>query len=546
MSRIYQASITIFLLAAACTSSVDGNGLEIQPLDDGGGQSGLDYAWSRPSSPQALADAGYTFVARYLSYDTTGKNLSASEAQGLIAAGVDIVANWEWAADDALDGYDTGVSDAQQAQALATGCGMPSDRPIYFSVDFDASPDQQAAINDYFDGVASVLGVARTGAYGGYYVIQRLFDAGKIQWGWQTYAWSGGQWDSRAQLRQIQNGVTVAGADGDIDQSEAADFGQWGATAPTTTGAEASQAFVSPDEQHYFFIDSTGTLQHSWWDGNANALQHDQWGNGVVGNPVSLLAGPDQHVFARSTTGDLQHWFWDPNGGLQFNQWGSGLADDPAAMLIGGFQDVWATDAAGNLQHWFWGPNSNGVQHDTWGSGVTGRPSVLLYHGQQHVFARGTGGTLEHYWWDPNAGIQHDTWGSGLASDPVAEPVGDFQDVWAIDGSGNLMQFFWGPSTNGVQQTAWGSGVTGRPTVLLAGAQQHVFARGTSGTLEHFYWDPNTGITHDTWGSGIAADPTALLIDSQEHVWAEDSTGVTQHWYWDPSTNMITHDNWGQ
>ena len=73
-------------------------------------------------------------------------------------------------------------------------------------------------------------GVARTGAYGGYYVIQRLFDAGKIKWGWQTYAWSGGQWDSRAQLRQVQNGI--AGGQMDEDTSEADDFGQWGHGTP--------------------------------------------------------------------------------------------------------------------------------------------------------------------------------------------------------------------------------------------------------------------------------------------------------------------------
>ena len=51
----------------------------------------------------------------------------------------------------------------------------------------------------------------RTGAYGGYYVIKRAFDAGKITWGWQTYAWSGGQWDARAQFRQTSNGITAAG-----------------------------------------------------------------------------------------------------------------------------------------------------------------------------------------------------------------------------------------------------------------------------------------------------------------------------------------------
>ena len=62
------------------------------------------------------------------------------------------------------------------------------------------------------------------------YPVQRLFNAGKITWGWQTYAWSGGQWDSRAQLRQVQNGMTVDGAACDRDEAWASDFGQWGAS----------------------------------------------------------------------------------------------------------------------------------------------------------------------------------------------------------------------------------------------------------------------------------------------------------------------------
>ncbi|MEY9907101.1 hypothetical protein ABIA35_003326 [Catenulispora sp. MAP12-49] len=114
---------------------------------------------------------------------------------------------------------------------MALACGMSAGRPIYFAVDFDAAPGQQTAINAYFDGAASVLGYGRTGAYGGYYPVQRLFDAGKITWGWQTYAWSGGQWESRTQLRQVQNGITVDGADCDQDQAWAADYGQWGARA---------------------------------------------------------------------------------------------------------------------------------------------------------------------------------------------------------------------------------------------------------------------------------------------------------------------------
>src|SRR5215467_16374419 len=105
----------VLLFAGGCIVGDSGGGSAPKISLDVGDEKGIDYAWSHPSSPQALKNAGYTFVARYLSYDTTGKNLTAGEAQGLNAAGIDIVANWEWDADDALNGYNTGVSDAQQA-----------------------------------------------------------------------------------------------------------------------------------------------------------------------------------------------------------------------------------------------------------------------------------------------------------------------------------------------------------------------------------------------------------------------------------------------
>ena len=114
---------------------------------------------------------------------------------------------------------------------------MPGSRPIYFAIDFDAQTASRATLNAYFDGVASVLGRDRTGAYGGYWPISRLFDAGKIAYGWQTYAWSGGNWDPRAQLRQTQNGIWGGGLD--ADQAVADDFGQWGITGGDTVPRRA-------------------------------------------------------------------------------------------------------------------------------------------------------------------------------------------------------------------------------------------------------------------------------------------------------------------
>jgi MYXO-CTERM domain-containing protein len=200
---------------------------------------GVDYSFARPS-PASIVAGGYTFVVRYLSNESA-KNLSASEAAALKAAGLDIVCNWEDSATNALNGYNQGVTDAQTANAQASADGAPAGRPIYFSIDFDEQSSQASAVDSYFDGVASVLGHARTGAYGGYYAIDQLFNAGKIAFGWQAYAWSNGQWDSRAQLRQIQNGID--NGQEDEDEAMAADFGQWGPGAPNSSDWAAQ--FVS-------------------------------------------------------------------------------------------------------------------------------------------------------------------------------------------------------------------------------------------------------------------------------------------------------------
>jgi hypothetical protein len=187
---------------------------------------GVDYAWGRPGAA-ALKKAGVKFVVRYVSHDTTGKNLSASEARALSDAGLWIAVVWESTASRALAGRSAGVADATEAAKQAKACGMPAGRPIYFAVDFDATSGQQDEIHAYLDGVAGVLGRGAVGLYAGYGPIKRAFDAKKITFGWQTYAWSGGNWDSRAQLQQYSNGHDVGGVDCDYDRAMKADYGQW-------------------------------------------------------------------------------------------------------------------------------------------------------------------------------------------------------------------------------------------------------------------------------------------------------------------------------
>jgi hypothetical protein len=209
---------------------------------------GVDYSFARPS-PASIRAQGFTFAARYVSGDPGGgKDLSHAEADALIAAGIDVVVVWEASSTAALNGYNQGVSDARTANAEAASCGEPASRPIYFAVDFETNSGSIGAVSAYFAGVASVLGVARTGAYGGIYTIESLFNEGRIAFGWQTYAWSGGAWDGRAQLRQIQNGID--NDEEDEDEAVASDFGQWGtgaAPAPAPSPTRGSLDSVSCD-----------------------------------------------------------------------------------------------------------------------------------------------------------------------------------------------------------------------------------------------------------------------------------------------------------
>ncbi|MEU6582742.1 glycoside hydrolase domain-containing protein [Nocardia sp. NPDC046763] len=190
---------------------------------------GLDYAGGRPA-PQAIADAGYAFVVRYLcdgGPDLPGKLLTPEEACGLRAAGVSIVSNWETTAERMLDGYAAGADDARAALAQAQACGAPAGRPVYFSADFDAAPEQQPAIDDYLRGAASVLGPDCVGIYGGFWPVSRALDAGTARWGWQTDAWSGGQLDPRCAIHQRIEQATVDGVSCDVNETQVDDFGQW-------------------------------------------------------------------------------------------------------------------------------------------------------------------------------------------------------------------------------------------------------------------------------------------------------------------------------
>lgn len=203
----------------------------------------IDYSTARPPVT-VLKAAGVTAVGRYIGWDSVpgfhsiGKNLTRSEAGNLIEAGISIFLAFEYAPDAALRGRAQGLRDGELAERQLHDLGAPPGMGVYFAVDFDIrdyaphSTDPVAKLGpaaEYFAAIGSLKPAYQVGIYGGYYAVKRALDAGLATLGWQTVAWSGGQWDERAVLRQ-KLGTPIAGADFDQVRehtAHGADFGQW-------------------------------------------------------------------------------------------------------------------------------------------------------------------------------------------------------------------------------------------------------------------------------------------------------------------------------
>lgn len=193
---------------------------------------GIDYSFGNGTTAAQMKNAGKGFVCRYLSGGGS-KDIDKAELGNLLHAGLAVVLVWETSGTRMEGGSAAGHADAEKAHSQANDLGVGG-IPIFFAADWDATPGQQGEINAYLDACAAVIGKARVGLYSGYYPMKRAFDAGKIKYGWQTFAWSGGLWDSRAHIHQYKNEVRLPGAPAaarfDLDRTTPAgvrDFGQW-------------------------------------------------------------------------------------------------------------------------------------------------------------------------------------------------------------------------------------------------------------------------------------------------------------------------------
>ena len=212
----------------------------------------IDFAM-RQISAEHIRAAGYSGVINYVSLSRPGSSMGAKPisrpyAEQLTAAGLSIVSNYQYgkpggtAPSDFRRGFEGGVADARTAWKLHTAAGGGQSAPIFFSIDEDINHDtwNNLALK-WFRGINSVLGVQRTGVYGGIDVCRWAAADGVIgnsrtpghRWAWQTKAWSRGQIDPAAVLYQrvvstaSNPGPVVGGLEVDVNDVLAEDCGQW-------------------------------------------------------------------------------------------------------------------------------------------------------------------------------------------------------------------------------------------------------------------------------------------------------------------------------
>lgn len=195
---------------------------------------GFDTPASCGTQAQAIKNAGYDFVARYLSR-STWKVVTPAEAAQLQAAGLAIVLVYEdgsTAASYFSNGR--GKTDAARAAQQAAALAAPANTTIYFAVDYDASDaDLAGVITQYFQGIADGLrGFAaangtqyRAGVYGSGATCSMLTGAGLATQGWlcQSTAFHGFATYTGWSIRQGMP-ITVCGLHVDPDDA-VGDFG---------------------------------------------------------------------------------------------------------------------------------------------------------------------------------------------------------------------------------------------------------------------------------------------------------------------------------
>lgn len=188
---------------------------------------GIDEAWDK-LTPDQMKTAGRSFVIGYAGENTTGKNLTPDQVAAYHAAGIAVIFVYEFSTTAVHGGASAGSANARLTVSQARAAGYPEGCALAFAVDENTSP-HPSIVDAYAKAFTSVSHANhyRSMDYGGLATVKRCADLKLTDLHWQTYAWSNGVWDDRAAIRQVQNGVVIAGKNVDLDVAMVPDFGAW-------------------------------------------------------------------------------------------------------------------------------------------------------------------------------------------------------------------------------------------------------------------------------------------------------------------------------
>lgn len=185
---------------------------------------GIDVNQSVIGHLHALEAAGVTWIGRYVG-GTKKDPLTKTEAQAISSLGLYVISIWESGYPTSVDYFSAyqGSRDGADAYHAAAQAGQPGATPIYFCVDYDAAEEDLPAIARYFRAVRlSVRPAYFVGVYGSGRVCQHLLSLGLVSHSWLAapHGWAGYDEETPYHIRQTRNGVTVAGLEVDLDESD--------------------------------------------------------------------------------------------------------------------------------------------------------------------------------------------------------------------------------------------------------------------------------------------------------------------------------------
>lgn len=285
-----------------------------------------DFSWAQLTVAE-LQTAGYSGAIRYVI--GAGKQVTPDEFHTLTTTpGFSLALVNETTAQAAQGGYQVGRAEAFAAFGRADTLGWPNTRPIYFVCEDPnwLTEPSWAAIEQYLEGVASVVPVARIGDYGSAQQIAHMMTLGLCTYGWAVETWPGDE--SRCHLQQRYNPYPGAphnfNGQVDPDMILQPDWGQWTSVISVPTQKEDDVAvFQYAHQEHTVMVDMAGNLIHRWVVSAKPGLPLPPWGREVraTGCIPGAVVGVDMafngqlHLYANRPDGQQTHCWYAPGSG---------------------------------------------------------------------------------------------------------------------------------------------------------------------------------------------------------------------------------------